>query len=997
MKHIEKKRLSTKYIVSIALAVSLVLFIVLSILITGAIDKDDGGTVTKDPPEIIDGEEIKNGMALAYPEIENKTKITSIMIRGSEDEGSHEFGFIYDDEKYLSHIMYYVDSDGKQQIYLPEICYEDSSINYSSLFATESMNGISVTLVDYLCYALQTPYFDERIPFEEDADKQKDLLSEFGFSEGEYTTIAFSYVGEDKKSVTRVIKLGERNITGAGFYFTVTDNGVERPYIYSSISNYFEYALSNMTEFVKPLIIAPGLSVNKGQEPYYTTGYYQWLNEVHDGKRCERDEKCALDGKCNTPICTCDGSCTFTTAIPNDETRVVTFVDTVSSSIISGDAKYESFDEESLEIDIGEFKRMLKKYLDAGVSFSYEKASYERIIKSLVGKSLGEGGFSVTLASPKSIIDFSKNDSVSYHYVITSVEAIITDSTDITTPGISVGDNNLIKVTYTAKVGDKELISKPAHAVIDLGSVGLDAETVSKIRNAAIGESLSIAFSVDYTADNALKKSSKYVITEIIDIYDEEDKRVSNIDERSTVGYRYEVWVDGVYLGTATYWLDLSKIENGSEDMKIKKALKGKTVGAVNLEFDDHNAYYEYFLSFTTYKINEIRYFITSELVSAFRFQNYSDRDPYYGESIYENLMEDEHRLYGLNSGVCDTLVKVLGGASEDSTTGTGIGLVGDKVIEMGLTPEVLEKYKLYAHTIYFELPRSILSKPRQEGETADSNNPEDLIFGEELGFTLYISEVDPETNMRYIASDLYDIVTRVPAEDFAFLNYDFESFWARRNLIMVDVAHIDYLGVEFHASDYKGNYKFDVIQHSSTNRVGVVATVFGDEITKNKFTEFISDPDYSDYVNLMGGVNLNDFYKFESGVVTSKPSELETLGESSFRDVMHMLYYVTYVNLLSDEEREEAPSEDDLVMRMYLKLDPDAAPKSQDLYVYNFYRIDDRRVRVSLHREDSDGDIRVSAVSDFYISPLAYKKIAKGFISLLNAELIDINDGYPD
>ena len=79
----------------------------------------------------------------------------------------------------------------------------------------------------------------------------------------------------------------------------------------------------------------------------------------------------------------------------------------------------------------------------------------------------------------------------------------------------------------------------------------------------------------------------------------------------------------------------------------------------------------------------------------------------------------------------------------------------------------------------------------------------------------------------------------------------------------------------------------------------------------------------------------------------------------------------------------------------MTLKLDSNAAPKSQDLYVYKFYRIDDRRVRVSLHREDSDGDIRISAVSDFYISSFAFKKIASGFISLLNAEVIDINEGY--
>ena len=163
-----------------------------------------------------------------------------------------------------------------------------------------------------------------------------------------------------------------------------------------------------------------------------------------------------------------------------------------------------------------------------------------------------------------------------------------------------------------------------------------------------------------------------------------------------------------------------------------------------------------------------------------------------------------------------------------------------------------------------------------------------------------------------------------------------------------------------------------------------------------SKFLEFIKDPDYSKYVGFDGGANLNDLYKFESGVTSLSQSKLDVLGESSFREVMHMLFYVTYVNLLGDGERAEAPSEDDLVMQMSLKLDPNAAKKvSPYVYVYKFYRVDDRRVRVSLHQESSEGNRITSTVSDFYISTLAFKKIANGFISLLEAEVIDINEGY--
>ena len=995
MKHIVKKRFQTKHIVALALAVSLVVFLILSIFLNKALGETDDDTTPKDPPEIIDGEAIQNGMALAYPEIETKAKITFINIKNTSDENKGEFGFYYDKEE-ACHILYYLDSNGNVVPYFPEIYFQDSNFNYSTLFATTSLNGLSVTLVDFLCAALQTPYFEERIAFEENADAQEKLLSEFGLVDGEYTAVSFTYLDADGKEVNRIIKIGSKSVTGTGYYFTVIDNGVERPYIYSSLSNYMGYALSSMNEFVRPLLVAEGLSTDKGQAPYLTTGYYQWLNRIHNGK-CECTAECACGGKCESnDACTCGDGCTKT-VITDDESRVVAFVDTISSAITNSGAAYDSTGYEAYEIDLGSYARLLKKYTSQdGFIPGYESRSYERIIKALLGKSLGDGGFAVSLLTPKSIIDFSDKSSVTYDYTIISVDAIITDGVDITEAGVAVDSHDLIKVTYTAKLGEKNLFSAPAQAVIDISCSGIDAATVAKIRAAKTGDSVDISFSVEYTKDNATKKSSKYIITEILDIYDSEDKQIKKVNETAKVGYRYEVWMDGVCVGSATYWLDLSAIEKGSEDAKIKSALLNKMVGTVNLEFDEHSAYYEYFLSFTSYDVKEISYFITSELVSAFKFQNSSERDPYYGESLYENLMEDEHKLYGLNSGVCETLVKILGGVSDETSTGTAAGLSGDEVVAIGLTPEVLEKYGLYAHTIYFELPRGILIKATNE-EESDPEALDDYIFNAELGFTLYISEVDYETNTRYIASSLYDVVTRVPAEDFVFLKYDFETFWARRNLILMDVNHIDYLSIEFHTSDYKGNYKFDVRQNASQNEIGVSVTASG-ECTTNKFIEFINDPDYAKHVDINGGTSLKNLYKYESGIESTNLSYMDTLGASSFRDVMHMLYYVTYVNLMTDEERAEAPSEDELVFKMVLKVDPESAKKvSPYEYVYEFYRVDDRRVRVSLYQRDLNGKTQVSPVSDFYISTFAYKKITSGFISLLNAELIDMNVGYKD
>jgi hypothetical protein len=51
----------------------------------------------------------------------------------------------------------------------------------------------------------------------------------------------------------------------------------------------------------------------------------------------------------------------------------------------------------------------------------------------------------------------------------------------------------------------------------------------------------------------------------------------------------------------------------------------------------------------------------------------------------------------------------------------------------------------------------------------------------------------------------------------------------------------------------------------------------------------------------------------------------------------------------------------------------------------------------VSLCRTDSDGVKVGDGVSDFYISKFAFKKIVRGFISILNAEDVDSDVGYPE
>ena len=92
-----------------------------------------------------------------------------------------------------------------------------------------------------------------------------------------------------------------------------------------------------------------------------------------------------------------------------------------------------------------------------------------------------------------------------------------------------------------------------------------------------------------------------------------------------------------------------------------------------------------------------------------------------------------------------------------------------------------MEKYNLYAHKIYFEMPRGIFDA--SEGTDQNSDELSDYDWISTLGVNLYFSPAtyDEDGNeIRYVGSDLFDIGVKVPAEDFEFLDYSFTEYWMR-------------------------------------------------------------------------------------------------------------------------------------------------------------------------------------------------------------------------
>ena len=169
----------------------------------------------------------------------------------------------------------------------------------------------------------------------------------------------------------------------------------------------------------------------------------------------------------------------------------------------------------------------------------------------------------------------------------------------------------------------------------------------------------------------------------------------------------------------------------------------------------------------------DFKLWTNDKLIVSFKFCNPSKRNGN-DDLFYKNELSEEH----LNIFSCESVLKLLGGITSDSDTSEG--LIGETV-ELGLTPENMEKYNLSAHKIYFEMPRGIFLSSDGSGNDA----LDDYGWISTLGVNLYFSPATYDENgneIRYVGSDLFDIIVKVPAEDFEFLDYNFNEFWTKSN-----------------------------------------------------------------------------------------------------------------------------------------------------------------------------------------------------------------------
>ena len=401
---------------------------------------------------------------------------------------------------------------------------------------------------------------------------------------------------------THTIKIGSRLATNSGYYYMVDD----RPYIYTTYTTYLDYAFVEFTDFINPILISEGLAMDNAFEPYLTTDYQQYTNTVYKYD-VEKEYYPIIPA-----LSTTDGL----SVIANTNTLTPNFslVSDGSTVMVGG---------------VSGVKDALTFNLGSNANVEDQK----RLINFFVGKATGvySTPISITLPVYSNTVDISKN--INYKYVINSIDAILTDADDATAAGTKVASNDKIKVSYTLYKDGTKASDKDLCGVIDLGSDLVPSEVKTALTGKEVGalSSDAVTFERTYTETNSVVRTAKIVIERILSITVAGDPTEvhETVQEGDDVKVSYHYEVDGIRLPTQEMGIIIGDDKNGSEE--LDKALTGKKVGNYEDGEISVNAYTmnsEIIASFTSYEIDEIKYFVTKEKIVSFKFQQASERDP---------------------------------------------------------------------------------------------------------------------------------------------------------------------------------------------------------------------------------------------------------------------------------------------------------------------------------------------------------------------------------
>lgn len=978
MKTIEKSKLPPRakavVIIAIILAALITMTVIVSVIIN-ILTPEEGPVLPEIREEL--GEAHYVGQPIAYERLK-EVEILSLyveneygafdMARWPNDNGEFWFG--------------YKANDGTETMlqYLPPILNAEEGFDYESLYASENADGYGqMYMLSYLCTAIGTPYFTVRIdlPTGEDEESQKrraELLREYGFDSEKVNRVSFAWGKRDAKNNIieegkHHIVIGDKAISGLGRYFRVDG----RDCIYYSGNSQLEYAMMGFHAFVKGTLVAQGLPTDSAYEPMLTTGFKQWINQMVKDGEVKAGSTVAAKVNVYTPIVE---STIFTPEKHPDGIQ----------TIVGRDA---DFDLERLKSD----------------------PNYKRILNALVGKKVGEcDDLFITMinaigSDDDTLVSISGDTKLAYTYTVTGIEAVITDESEAHTPGAPVTEGSRLAVAYNYSIDGVAKNTIPRRAIIDLNSELIPDEAKEALLASTVGTlATPITYVIEYGSENTFCNFEEFIIEDIFAVYDKDGKTVEKVNESAYVAVRYCKNINGKkseLTSMTVYMPDLIKTEKWKP---LYDALYGRSKSeGLNLSIFRNNYYYEDLATYSTVEVKEIEFFIMPELIVSFRFNNASKRDPFYGESIYENMMTNKYKLYGIDAEVCHEIIKRIGGIGDTSNQSDGLS---GKTVAIGLDHATKLKYNLYDYTIYFELPRYITDA---DGDQV-SDQAADFKWDHTIGFMLYISKPDPERpHVRYVGSDMYDLVAEVDADIFDFIDKSFADYWARRNMILIDMANVDSFKVEFNMTDVYGDYDFDIRRQNVyvgwyNDVFGVYTKPFEGSQEVEKYFVNVTEGEgamhtvVSDLASKYGSstVSATKIYDTVLGGnnLLIDGSYTETVGVANAMSVYEVMMTTVYTGTLTKAEQEAAFKTEKL-MSFSIKLEGDNA--SGFTYVYDFYRVSDRKVMVALYQVDSDGIAATSVVSDYYISSVAFKKIVGAYLDFFNGVTVDGEKPYHD
>ena len=998
------KRLTKKHIyiiiTSLILALLITAYVIINSLfnsgVIGGGEADSPGSITYD--ESI-GESHYLGTPTIYPYIK-KDSITRITVSSHKDDFIMQRPQLKDSDEYLSYFIFrYKDEDsGKFIDYMPNITFSGEKINYENFYSIETADGLNATKVEYLCAMIGALYFQNRVELK--ADTRDEQLKLYGLDSENREIISVNYLDADGKEQTNKIYIGDKLITGTGYYFMLDG----REYVYASAqSDRLGYALGGFEKLVASRIIAPAYGADGTFEPYLTTGYKQWSNRYYDAEGTAVSK---------------NGLVTFlsSTRTPDYEGEG----EAADGYIPSG---YKSESMLNLK-DIRSSYRydyIRRALCDMQVSATEREAVRATVLSDFLEAELYDAAY----------------DKGNYSYSIKAIEAIYTaDGGEISTLGTPALGAKRVKVTYDVSLDRVALNTKPYHAVIDLDSAkAIPDSAKAQLLAAAVGSlDTPIEYGARYVYDaehpentTVSTRTVSFQILSINQIYKKNGEGDdATLDYQEKIDSKSIVYMSVCYVledeygnkettPTDSFVIDLSQISEG-DDLIIRNAILGMGAGKVDEDnpkiVELGRKYYQDMQSFVEYDITRVVGFMEQDLTVAFHFPN-GDTDDFYGEGAYNNILgkiEPGHKYasYAINVENCDRVVRILGGISAGSSSQSALGLTGSETVAVGLTPEVMRYYELYkGKTVSFGLPRGVDESP---------TNPDTYIWDHELTFTLYISPVqydkDSGRKFYYVGSDMYDTVVKLMSDELDYLDYSFPEFWARRNMVMISSDKINKIEFDFNMSDLYGSYVFDVEhqmtyidknnqkqpcthdedeEHDCFNDTNVRASINGYEEGKSAVLGKYTETALSKYLVSLEETTL------DLGILYNKVAGdkwlsvgYDTAGTYHYRELLMIMFSTYYMGVLESDEITAGEAKDSLMKMSFTVKSSSTIFK----YSYEFRRLDDRRIMVTTFRENEDGE-RASVVSDFYITDFAFKKIVSAYTSLLSGKAFDADTAY--